>query len=109
MVPGRRASATGGDIGWKQLRRHAPILGQTFCGHSGHGITGLWHGICWAAAAADGIGAAIASAIGVVIGTAASAASMAIMPSAANNRWVVRFLTTGGCHTFRPLAILQRQ
>ncbi len=38
-------SATGEDRGWKHLTRQVPISGQTFCGQSGHGLAGFWHGI----------------------------------------------------------------
>lgn len=86
-VPYRFASAVADDNGWKHLARHVLMSGQAFCGQSGHGFAGLWHGICSAAADADGIGPAKASAIDVVIGTAASAPSMATMPRAANQRW----------------------
>lgn len=86
-APYTLASAVGEDNGWKHLAWHALMSGQAFCGQSGHGFAGLWQGICSAAADADGIGPAMASAIDVVIGTAASAPSMATMPRAANQRW----------------------
>lgn len=43
--PGKVISPTGEASGWKHLTRQVPISGQTFCGHSGQGLAGLWHGI----------------------------------------------------------------
>ena len=38
-------AVTSGGRGWKHLTRQVPISGQTFCGQSGQGFAGLWHGI----------------------------------------------------------------
>ncbi len=78
--------AAGDASGWKHLTRQLPISGQTFCGHSGHGLAGFWHGIWWSAAAVACIGVAMASAIDVVIGIAVNDPSMATMPSIPNQR-----------------------
>lgn len=77
--------AAGDESGWKHLTRQLPISGQTFCGHSGHGLAGFWHGI-WSAAAVACIGAAMARAIDVVIGMVTSDPSMASMPRIPNQR-----------------------
>lgn len=37
----RSATVGSGDNVWKHFARQAPILGQAFCGHSGHGLAGL--------------------------------------------------------------------
>lgn len=111
-LPYRNASAVGDDSGWAHATRQLLMSGQTFCGQSGHGFAGLSHGSCSAAADAAGIGPAMARAIDVVIGTTASAPSMATMPSAANQRWNGRLLTDLNCHTLcrpariRPLSFL---
>lgn len=98
-MPNRFASATGEDNGWTHEARQLPMSGQDFCGQSGQGVTGLWQGICSAAADADGIGPAMAKATDVDIGMAASAPSMATMPRTTNQRWNRRLLTRIDCHT----------
>ena len=98
-VPSRLASDIGDDNGWKHLARQVLMSGQAFCGQSGHGFADLWHGICSAAVDAEAISPGVASAIDVVIGTAASAPSMATMPSIANQRWNERLPTAKDCHT----------
>ncbi len=82
---GLNTAAAGDASGSKHLTRQLPISGQTFCGHSGHGLAGLWHGI-WSGAAVACVGAAMATAIDVVIGIVMSDPSMATMPSIPNQR-----------------------
>ena len=59
------------------------MLGQTFCGHSGHG---LWQGI-WLDAAEAVIGPVAARTMDVFIGMTIIAPSMAIMPTTKKHRW----------------------
>lgn len=87
-----RACATGADNGWKHLATHVVMSAHTFCGQSGQCFMGLWQGIA-SAAAAVGIGLAMARATGVETGATNSAPSMASTPRIAEQRWKSLFLT----------------
>jgi hypothetical protein len=73
------------------------MLGQTFCGQSGHGLAGLWHGI-WSAVTAV-VGPAMATTIDVVIGKVMSDPSMETMPRTKDQRCDRRFVMLEDWHT----------
>jgi hypothetical protein len=79
VMPTKLASAIGEERGWKHLTRQLPISGQTFCGQSGQGLTGVWQG-----EASEDVREAMARAMDVVIGTEMSATTMAIRPRTPN-------------------------
>jgi hypothetical protein len=83
----RRASAAGGDRGWKHLTRQLPIPGQIFCGQSGQFFAGFWQGISPMAIVALDFAPAMASAYVEVNGTLMSAPNMAIMPRITHQFW----------------------